>query len=424
MLASLRERRETSVSDEFVRADFEKIYDVYLDNLERKASLFKLLITFVIAPYLVAVALLSAEALKFGAIDDLRNLPGFLDFVIVIAGAGLLLPLFQYIEYDDNVMRTARSINHFRALYVQQMGGSSTWRPNLPTSSAYPLERRLGASGSILVIVFMCISVVYVVKGLSGLAGWDPLNPLLLALGAATFAALVWWYLRTGHNPLYGETHPRSARTTWIVAANVGNAWTSYLEHVCQHGRPTPDDRGQIFEAPAVAVTVEHFDSDDAIVRQHGDEKIRELYVRKMFSHEVVPELGTTYGDRLFNYDGCDQIATALKKLETNSWTKSATLTLLDPLERWPDRRMPCLTVVDLKVRDSQLALFAFFRSQNALNAYGNMYGLRAIQTHCAKHLGVEEGALTLFVSSPHVYERDLESARRIVGACQGGAEQ
>ena len=105
-----------------------------------------------------------------------------------------------------------------------------------------------------------------------------------------------------------------------------------------------------------------------------------------------------------------------MEKLKTDWWTNKATLTLLDPLERWPEQQMSSLTVVDLKIRDSQLLLYAFFRSQNALNAYGNMYGLRAIHWCCTERLGVAIGPITLFVSSPHVFERDLERAKHIGG--------
>jgi thymidylate synthase len=165
-------------------------------------------------------------------------------------------------------------------------------------------------------------------------------------------------------------------------------------------------------------VTVKDVEDEDEILERYGDARIRELYVRKMFSADVIEELGTTYGDRLFSYDGHDQIAAAVQKLEDDWWTNKATLTLLDPLERWPERRMPCLTVVDLKIRDSQLLLYAFFRSQNVLNSYGNMYGLRAIQSYCADKLGVAVGPMTLFVTSPHVHERDMERARQIVDKC------
>ena len=116
--------------------------------------------------------------------------------------------------------------------------------------------------------------------------------------------------------------------------------------------------------------------------------------------------------------DPPDILATAVAQLSTASWSNKATLTLLDPLEQWPERRMPCLTVVDLKIRDSQLRLFAFFRSQNVLNSYGNIYGLRAVQRYCAEQLGVPMGPLTLFVSSPHVLERDVERAKAIVDKC------
>ena len=402
--------------EEIVKIDFEKIYEVYLDNLDHKASLFKLLISFVIAPYLVAVAFLSAKALGFGSITDFSDLPTILDLVIVVSGAGMLLPLLQYIEYDDNVMRTARSINNFRSLYADRLLVSAVWKPNLPVDWKFPRERRITASGSVLVLVFLFISVVYICKGLAGLINVDPLTPGVIAIGAVALVGLICTYLLTGHNRRF-EMAPATPgyATTTIMASSAGRAWVKYLEYVLQRGSPLGNEPDPIVESPAVAVTVENVQDADRIINRYGDAQIKEMYERKMFSEEIVEELGTTYGDRLFNYAGHDQIAIAVEKLKADWWTNKATLTLLDPLERWPERRMPCLTLVDLKIRDSKLLLYAFFRSQNALNSYGNMYGLRAIQSYCAKKLGVAVGPITFFVSSPHVHERDLERAKRIV---------
>ena len=410
--------RGSTAADELIKVDFERIYAVYLDNLQQKASLFKLLISFVIAPYLVSVAFLSAKALTFADISHIDDLPAFLDFVIAVSGAGLLLPLFQYVEYDDNVMRTARSINNFRSLYSDHLTLSLLWKPNLPVDWTYPRERQITASGSVLVLVFMVISVAYVAKGLAGLAGVDPLSPLVIGAGVLAYAGLAFWYLTTGHNWRYETSSRQPVAPSWLVGATAGAAWVQYLRHVLDHGRPLGNEPDPILEAPPIAIIVQSVDDDDTIVQVHGDANVTKLYTRKMFSEEVVEELGTTYGDRLFNYDGHDQIATAINRLKADWWTNKATLTLLDPLELWPERRMPCLTVVDLKIRDSQLTLLAFFRSQNAMNAYGNMYGLRAIQSFCAKQLGVEEGPLTLFVSSPHLHERDVPRARDVVRQC------
>jgi hypothetical protein len=330
----------------------------------------------------------------------------------------MLLPLLQYIEYDDNVMRTARSINNFRSLYADRLGISAVWRPNLPVDRTYPRERQITASGSVLVLVFLFISVVYIAKGLAGLLNAAPLSPAVLATGAVVFAGLACCYLLTGHNWRYETAPAPGSATTTIVGSSVGRAWAKYLDHVIQRGLPLGNEPDPIVEAPAVAVTVEEVSDEDRIIRRYGDAHIRETYERKMFSEEIIEELGTTYGDRLFNYAGHDQIAAAVERLQTNWWTNKATLTLLDPLERWPERRMPCLTAVDLKIRNSQLLIYAFFRSQNALNSYGNMYGLRAIQKYCADKLGVATGPITLFVSSPHVYVRDLERAKQIVDKC------
>jgi hypothetical protein len=266
--------------------------------------------------------------------------------------------------------------------------------------------------------VFLVVSVVYVTKGLAGLLNVPALSPGVLGAGAVTVVALASLYMLTGRNWRYETTPAPGDATTTIIGTSAGRAWVKYLDHVVQRGSPLGNDADPIVEAPPVAVTVKDLGDDDRIIARYGDARVRQTYELKMFSEKVVEELGTTYGDRLFNYAGRDQIAAAVERLRADWWTNKATLTLLDPLQQWPERRMPCLTVVDLKIRNSQLLVYAFFRSQNALNAYGNMYGLRAIQSYCADRLGVAMGPITLFVTSPHVYVRDLERAQHIVGRC------
>ena len=159
--------------------------------------------------------------------------------MIVVAGIGLLLPLLQkYIEYDDNVMRTARSINNFRSLYADRLGISAVWKPNLPVDSTFPRERQITASGSVLVLVFLFVSVTYMAKGLAGLFDVAPLSPPVLAAGAVAMAVLAGSYLLTGRNWRYEIAPSPGFATTTIIGSSVGRAWAKYLDHVVQRGTP------------------------------------------------------------------------------------------------------------------------------------------------------------------------------------------
>lgn len=158
-----------SLDESLLQVDFENVYKTYADNLERKYQLFRFTIYFIIAPYLVTISLISTKDLSINALNSFQSLPPVLYLVAMITGIGILLPLFQFVENDDNLMRCARSINNFRKLYNDTINTSSNWSVNLPTNINYPKERYLFSSGTLTFIVFYSVSTLYSTIGFVGL---------------------------------------------------------------------------------------------------------------------------------------------------------------------------------------------------------------------------------------------------------------
>ena len=134
-----------------------------------------------------------------------------------------------------------------------------------------------------------------------------------------------------------------------------------------------------------------------------------------MFSKEVLPQFKMSYGARLFDLNGIDQVELIVKKLRKKWWSKSASIGLLMPGDSAP--KMPCLISVSTRIRDDALILTGTFRSQNVLRSYGNMFGLRALQNKIANKLKKPLGRLEIFVVCPHVYSSDIEKAQNVLTA-------
>ena len=63
--------------------------------------------------------------------------------------------------------------------------------------------------------------------------------------------------------------------------------------------------------------------------------------------------------------------------------------------------------------------MLSFFRSQDVFKAFlPNFFGLRALHSLVAEKLGKELGPLEIVVGSAHIYEEDLEDAKRFL-ECQ-----
>lgn len=194
---------------------------------------------------------------------------------------------------------------------------------------------------------------------------------------------------------------------------SLGTAWVKYMQVILSNGECLPDDMEPILETGCISIRVDSCDENDEIVLRHEQQGIRELYISKMFSEEIITEFNSTYGDRLFNEDGINQVEWAINRLKTKWWSKSASISLLRPNDSSP--RIPCMISLLPVIRKGELELNAVFRSQNAFRSYGNFYGLKEIQKVFCKSLGIGAGAITSVSLRPHIYESDISVAERIV---------
>jgi thymidylate synthase len=198
-----------------------------------------------------------------------------------------------------------------------------------------------------------------------------------------------------------------------IVESSCGEAWISYLQYVLDQGVEQQDDDGLLIEAPPVVLQILDFYEPDPILVSHAHTDLLARYRDKVFKREVIFPFKYSYGDRLFNQSGVDQVEWMMDLLRTRTTSKSAAVSLLRPGEQF--REVPCLTGLMAKIRTHQLLLTSIFRSQNAYTSYLNFLPLREVQLIMANGLAVEPGAFTVFVNTPHIYYKDTSSVVGIV---------
>ena len=124
-----------------------------------------------------------------------------------------------------------------------------------------------------------------------------------------------------------------------------------------------------------------------------------------------------TYGDRLTNYRGINQLDVAVdairKAIEDNRQTRRIVLSLVDPeLDISKDTEkmeIPCFTqywIYNRKEREKWvLHASMFLRSHDALRAFpANSYAGAKILEYLAENTFCEVGTLTMFFGSCHIY--------------------
>ena len=127
----------------------------------------------------------------------------------------------------------------------------------------------------------------------------------------------------------------------FIRGKSLGAVWVAYLTHIINTGTFVSDDKEPIIETPPICLEITNISYDDPIIKAFGSERVIEMYVRKMFSKEIIQELNSTYGDRIFDNQGVDQFEWMVARLKKKWWAKSAVIGLIKPND--PGPRIPCL---------------------------------------------------------------------------------
>ena len=140
---------------------------------------------------------------------------------------------------------------------------------------------------------------------------------------------------------------------------------------------------------------------------------LEEYYQNEIISPENKYGFDYTYGERLRNQSGVDQIQGVIDKLKANRTTRRAVAATWMPFtDNDEDFHPPCLMVVDFYIRGEALHLIAHFRSHDMEQAWPqNVYGLYRLQEHIAKEVDAELGTLTTISASAHIYINPGEEA-------------
>jgi len=198
-----------------------------------------------------------------------------------------------------------------------------------------------------------------------------------------------------------------------IYSNSCGDAWFKYLKMIVNYGIINHDSIQMILECDYALIEIESFLSKDTIIERFADDKLIDLYYQKLFNIEVIQPFKFSYGKRLFNQNGINQVDWIIKILKTKKESKSASISLLTPNEIYGE--VPCLISVTAKIRNDKLLLTCVFRSQNVLRSYANFIALRKLQEFISEKLSYPPGRLLFFINSPHLYLEDLDFAKSVI---------
>ncbi|MGZ7096069.1 MAG: thymidylate synthase [Methanobacterium sp.] len=124
-----------------------------------------------------------------------------------------------------------------------------------------------------------------------------------------------------------------------------------------------------------------------------------------------------TYGNRLrAHFEEIDQINIAIDRLKNCEESRRAISVTWDPTVDTKNEEVPCMILVDFKIRDNKLHTTALWRSHDIYGAwFPNAVGLTHLAKYAANKLNIDVGAVNIHSISAHIYKMNFDDAKQIL---------
>lgn len=210
------------------------------------------------------------------------------------------------------------------------------------------------------------------------------------------------------------RTHGDTAAQTWLKVLN----------NIMRYGRNKQTrytQENELKELLNMVAVVYNEDPDNPYLPHFFpfSKKDLDVYYPQVLSAKQIPGIAYTYGQRLRNHDGVDQIQNIIDLIKSRPFSKKMIATTIHVKDDWSQVNngdTPCLTQLLCSVQDDQLFMTVHFRSQDMVHGWPrNVFSLRKLQKLIADETGLRLGALTIITHSAHIYSDDYELVEKIL---------
>lgn len=222
-----------------------------------------------------------------------------------------------------------------------------------------------------------------------------------------------------------------------IRVSEIADGWETLVKKIMEDGIEIKDERGSLTrELLNVMVTIEkplgktpsdNFYLNNLQDKLMGIKNIRvpegyfwsgeklEKYSQQFISNDKQGFV-YTYGNRLrAHFAGIDQIQEAINRLKNCNESRRAISITWDPIQDSKTDEVPCMILVDFKIRDNKLHTTALWRSHDIYGAwFPNAVGLTYLAQYVAGEVELSTGSVTIHSISAHIYEVDFNEARKV----------
>ena len=201
-----------------------------------------------------------------------------------------------------------------------------------------------------------------------------------------------------------------------LKVPTIKNGWETLVKRIMKDGVEIKDERGSVTkEILNTMVNIKNpMDSESPKGYFWTGEKLDKY--SEQFLSSAKQGFIYTYGNRLrAHFDGIDQIQEAIGRLNNFKESRRAISITWDPTVDTKNDEVPCMMLVDFKIRDGKLHTTGLWRSHDIYGAwFPNAVGLSNLARYVAGEVGSEIGTLTIHSISAHIYEVNFDEAKRV----------
>ena len=210
------------------------------------------------------------------------------------------------------------------------------------------------------------------------------------------------------------RVHGDTAAATWLKA----------LSNIMRYGRNKKTrytQENELKELLNLVAVVYNEDPEKPYLPHYFpfSEKDLTVYYPQVLSAKQIPGIAYTYGQRLRDHDGVDQVQKIIDLIKTRPFSKKMVAFTAKVKEDWNEVHKgdtPCLTQVIFSIQDNQLFCTTHFRSQDMVHGWPrNVFSLLKLQKMVAGETGYEMGTFVMITHSAHIYSDDYELVEKIL---------
>ena len=197
---------------------------------------------------------------------------------------------------------------------------------------------------------------------------------------------------------------------TVVISQSIADAYRQILPLIKYFGKDVVTHYGKTKELLNVVIhilnpLIDEIPSEYPLANRNYIEK----YCKTLVSGGHIEGYEYSYGERLRRKFG-DQLTKLIDKLCSDISTRQGIISLWSPFEDLDSNVSPCITHIQVIVRDDKVHLVAFFRSHDFEKAFiHNTFGLRELMLYIVNELNrkgitVKPGTITMYITSCHMY--------------------